>query len=74
MGENIQVISITHLAQVAGKAKHHFHVSKSNRTDKTTTNVREISGDDRINELAKMLSGEEITKAALENAVHLLKI
>ncbi len=73
MSSKIQIIAITHLAQVAGAAENHLHVSKSNQEDKTITNVLELSGESRINELAKMLSGENITEAAKENALHLLK-
>jgi DNA repair protein RecN (Recombination protein N) len=74
MGERIQLISITHLPQVAAKGSYHFHVSKSNEGEKTATNVISLQGEDRINELAKMISGEQVTAAAKENAIHLLNI
>jgi DNA repair protein RecN (Recombination protein N) len=74
MGKKIQLISITHLAQVAAKGKMHLHVSKSSAGEKTTTEVKKLQGDDRINELAKMISGEQVTEAAKENALHLLNI
>lgn len=74
MGERIQLISITHLPQVAAKGTYHFHVSKSNEGEKTATDVIVLKGEDRINELAKMISGEEVTAAAKENAVYLLNI
>lgn len=74
MGEKIQLISITHLAQVAAKGKMHLHVSKQTDETRTTTTVKELKGDDRVTELAKMISGEQITDAAKENAVHLLNI
>ena len=72
MGSNIQLIVITHLAQVAARGKTHMHVSKSNDELKTITSVTSLSGDNRITELAKMISGEEVTTAAKENALHLL--
>lgn len=74
MGDKIQLISITHLAQVAAKGKEHFHVSKFSNENKTTTTVHKLSGDERVEELAKMISGEKITPAAKENALHLLNI
>ena len=73
MGEQIQLIAITHLAQVAGKGANHLHVSKSSSSDKTTTSVNNLKGEERITELAKMISGETITDAARENAINLLK-
>lgn len=72
MGEKIQVIAITHLAQVAGKGSKHLHVSKQIKDKKTTTSVQYITEENRINALARMISGEEITSAALENAAQLL--
>ncbi|MCB9225079.1 MAG: DNA repair protein RecN [Crocinitomicaceae bacterium] len=74
MGKRIQLISITHLAQVAARGQMHLHVSKSTGADKTTTQVTELNADERVNELAKMISGEQVTEAAKENALHLLNI
>lgn len=72
MGQKIQLIAITHLPQVAAKGKLHYHVSKSNAGDKTTTSVQLLNQDNRIQEIAKMMSGEKITDAAIENASQLL--
>ncbi len=72
MGQKIQVIAITHLAQVAGKGSAHLHVSKQKGNNKTTTNVQQLKADSRIDVLARMISGEEITAAARENAAQLL--
>ncbi|NOQ73008.1 MAG: DNA repair protein RecN [Crocinitomix sp.] len=72
MGKKIQVIAITHLAQVAGKGKAHLHVSKQSTADKTNTYVQAITANERIEVLAGMISGEEITQAAKENAANLL--
>ncbi len=72
MGEQIQVIAVTHLAQVAGKGRSHLHVSKASTAGKTNTFVKSLQGDERIDVLASMISGEEITQAAKENAANLL--
>ena len=74
MGDKIQLIAITHLPQVAAKGENHLHVSKNNSDNKTVTQINELSKDERVDELAKMISGEEITPAAKENALHLLNI
>ncbi|WP_027419959.1 DNA repair protein RecN [Crocinitomix catalasitica] len=73
MSKHLQVISITHLAQVAGKAENHLHVAKSNSSGKTTSAVRSLDTEQRINVLAQIISGEEITEAARDNAKQLLK-
>lgn len=63
-----QVISITHQPQIAGKADAHFFVYKEIKGDAIKTNIRLLSQDERITAIAKMLSGEKPTAAALENA------
>ena len=63
-----QVICITHQPQIAGKADAHFLVYKSVNKDAITTGVRLLDADERIVAIAKMLSGEKPTAAALENA------
>ncbi len=72
LGKKSQLISITHLPQIAGKGKIHYHVSKSDSEDKTRTKVVRLSNEGRIKELAKMMSGEKITESAIENAKQLL--
>ncbi|UKN01272.1 DNA repair protein RecN [Paracrocinitomix mangrovi] len=74
MGNKIQLIAITHLPQVAAKGNTHYHVQKEVIGDKTTTAVVQLNQEERINELAKMISGEQITDAAMQNAQQLLKI
>lgn len=76
MGENMQVFAITHLPQVAAKGQAHYLVTKSvGQTDgKTVTTIRKLSQEDRVLELARMLSGAEITQAAIANARSLLSI
>jgi DNA repair protein RecN (Recombination protein N) len=63
-----QVISITHQPQIAGKADTHFFVYKQVVNDAVKTNIRKLNTDERITAIAKMLSGEKPTAAALENA------
>ena len=63
-----QVIAITHQPQIAGKADAHFFVYKEIKADAIKTNIRLLTQDERITAIAKMLSGEKPTAAALENA------
>lgn len=67
-GGQMQVLAITHLPQIAAKGKAHYFVYKSHEGDSTTTNLRKLTEDERIKELAQMLSGSHITDAAIENA------
>jgi len=73
MSENMQVIAITHLPQIAAKGKHHYKVFKTEKGSKTITNMKELSGKERVEELAEMLSGKTITDSAMEHAKQLLK-
>lgn len=68
-----QSLVVTHSAQVAGYADKHFKISKSITDDKTITNVHEITGDDKINEIARIISGAEITSEAIATAKTLIK-
>lgn len=68
-----QALVITHSAQVAGYADKHFKIEKTSNGDITTTNVYEITGDDRLNEIARIISGAEITPESLATAKTLLK-
>lgn len=72
MGANLQLIAITHLPQVAGKADHQFKVQKSLNDTRTQTHVRELSETERVEEIARLMSGEEINEAALLNAKALM--
>ncbi len=72
MAERMQIINITHLPQVASKGKNHFLVYKSEENNTTVTCIKLLSPKERHLEIAKMLSGEEVTHAALENARALL--
>jgi DNA repair protein RecN (Recombination protein N) len=73
MGEYMQVINITHLPQVASRGTKHYFVYKDDTGDSTITRVKLLSYDERILELAKLLSGSEVTDTAIKNARELLK-
>lgn len=73
LATDAQALVITHSAQVAGYADRHFKISKSVSNDITTTNVCEISGEDRINEIARIISGAKITSESLTMARTLIK-
>jgi DNA repair protein RecN (Recombination protein N) len=73
MGKYMQVINITHLPQVASRGKKHYHVYKDDTGDSTITRIRLLSQNERILEVAKLLSGSEVTETALKNARELLK-
>ena len=72
MSENMQVFTITHLPQVAAKGKQHFLVYKEVRGNTTKTKLKELDQEERVKELAQMLSGEELTRTALDHAKQLL--
>lgn len=69
-----QVICITHLPQVAALAQHHYCIEKEMSNQETRTTIRLLENKDRIQEIAKMLSGELISDAAIENAKKLLNV
>ncbi len=73
LSQSSQLLVITHLPQVAGKANYHYHVYKLDAEDKTKTQVKQLSEGDRVEELAKMLSGEQLTDLAIENAKQLIQ-
>lgn len=68
-----QVICVTHLAQIAGFADHHYAVSKSEKKGRVTTEVEELARDKRAREIGRMLSGEQITPEALKHAEQLMQ-
>ncbi|SKB94337.1 DNA repair protein RecN [Daejeonella lutea] len=73
LSENMQVIAITHLPQIAARGKAHYTVYKDERAEATHTNIREINSEERVMELAKMLSGNKPGESAILNAKELLK-
>ena len=72
MGSKVQLIAISHLPQVAAKAEHHLYVSKELENKQMKTNVEYLYAQDRINEIARLMSGEKITDAAKLNAQNLI--
>ena len=73
MGHSLQLISITHLPQVASQALHHYFIYKDNKGERTQSHIRLLDAKERIGEIAKMLSNNEITPEALRAAEVLLK-
>ena len=69
-----QVISITHLPQIASKGTHHYRVSKEETAKGTISRMQQLSDDERISEIAQMLSGSDVSEAAIANAKQLLKV
>lgn len=73
LASDMQVISITHLPQIAGKGNQHFQVYKHESENLTSTHVKKLNPDERIIEIAKLISGQEVTTASVESARQLLK-
>jgi len=67
-GKNMQVLAITHLPQIAAKGKAHYKVYKLDDEHTTTTNLVRLSDEERLTEIARMLSGSTVTEAAIQNA------
>ena len=72
MASYMQVFTITHLPQVAAKGNQHFKVYKTIYNEGTQTQIKELNKEERIAEIAKMVSGKELTPTALEHAKELL--
>ena len=72
MGRSMQVINITHLPQVASKGRVHYHVYKEESDHSTITRIKLLSDEERIREVARLLSGSSVTEAAMRNARELL--
>ena len=68
LSTHLQVITITHLPQVAGKGNQHFRVFKADTDSQTITHIEQLTSDQRLHEIARMLSGSNITPEALANA------
>ncbi|WP_314936970.1 DNA repair protein RecN [Alloprevotella tannerae] len=74
IADNCQVLCITHLPQIAALGAHHYRVYKVEGDDKTTSHISLLSQEERIKEIANMLTGSEMTEAAINNAKSLLRI
>ena len=72
MGEAMQVITITHLPQIAAKSSQHYLVYKDDKGLQTQTYIRKLTAEERITQLAQMLSGKQLTEASVQNAKELL--
>lgn len=73
MGKNMQVINITHLPQVAAHGTMHYYVYKEDEDESTITHIKLLNEKERLMEVARLLSGNEITRASLENARELIE-
>jgi DNA repair protein RecN (Recombination protein N) len=72
LADNLQVITITHLPQIASKGGSHYFVYKDEEKDTTYTRIKQLDKQDRVLEIAKMLSGDKPGESALQNARELL--
>ncbi len=72
IGKKKQTLCVTHLPQIAAMGNHHMLITKTVRDDRTYTEVRPVAGQARTEEIARMISGDQITKASLANAAELL--
>jgi len=72
MSGTVQVLNITHLPQIAARGKHHYKVFKYDEDEHTYTSIRKLSEEERIDEIAQMLSGENYTETAMNTARELL--
>jgi DNA repair protein RecN (Recombination protein N) len=73
LGERAQVLCVTHLPQVASQADHHVRVTKLTDGRSTRTTLNELKGTERVEELARMLGGVEITQKARDHAREMLR-
>jgi DNA repair protein RecN (Recombination protein N) len=73
MSKNMQILDITHLPQIAARGEHHFLVYKQEDANKVNTYIRKLNHNERIEFIARMLSGDKVTSAALEHASQLLE-
>lgn len=73
LGNTHQIICISHLSQIAGKGQSHFKVEKNEDFGRTHTSIRKLNKTDRVNEIASLISGHEITETSLRQAAYLLE-
>ena len=73
LGTKMQVFAITHLPQIAAKGKDHYFVYKEDTDERTVTRIRKMNKEERVKEIARMLSGASLTSASIANAKELLK-
>lgn len=73
IAQYIQVICISHLPQLASMSDHHLLISKASNADRTTTQVKELKDENKIDEIARMISGASVTELTRENAKEMIK-
>lgn len=73
MAKTVQVLNITHLPQIAAKGQHHYKVFKFDQNEQTYTSIRKLTEQERIEEIAQMLSGDNFSTTAMETAKELLQ-
>ncbi|MEQ8245839.1 DNA repair protein RecN [Fulvivirga sp.] len=73
MAQNHQIITISHLPQIAAKGDQHYFVFKDNSNAKAVSKIRELQGEDRVTEIAKMIGGDQPSNIAFENAKELMQ-
>jgi DNA repair protein RecN (Recombination protein N) len=73
MSKTVQVLNITHLPQIAAKGKHHYKVFKFDENEHTFTSIRKLSEEERVDEIAQMLSGDNYSQTAMKTAKELLQ-
>lgn len=73
LGEKAQIICVTHLAQVAGKAHNHYRVAKTTKASKVQTTLTRLNDEQKVEEIARMIGTDKVTQASLEHAREMLK-
>ena len=74
LAEYHQIIAITHLPQIAGLADHHYEVKKTDDKSRTSSSIEKLTDEGRVREVAKLMSGEKVTKASIKGAQELIGI
>jgi DNA repair protein RecN (Recombination protein N) len=73
MAEHRQIIAITHLPQIAAQGAHHYKVYKADTATRTETHISRLNDEERVTEIASMLSGKNATEAAISTAKEMVK-
>jgi DNA repair protein RecN (Recombination protein N) len=73
MAEHRQIIAITHLPQIAAQGTHHYKVYKADTATRTETHISRLNDEERVTEIASMLSGKNATEAAISTAKEMVK-
>jgi len=73
LSQHCQILAITHQPQIAAQADHNYRVEKIEESDRTITHIRKLNGDERVREIAELMSGSTVTEAALTSAREMIK-